>query len=1364
MSTKPLKFFILLIVSLAFIEGVWAQNHQYKFTTLAEKEGLSHNRVNTFFRDSNGYLWIGTFSGLNRFDSHSVRSFKNNPRDPSSIGENLVYQIAEDPHGRIWVNGDQAYVPQKDAFYTDTDSLLSQYHIPGGSIRDIKKDSEGHYWFLHDQLGLFEYNPGSQKTVHHQHQQEDPYTPSQGVITSLVADWKGNLWIIFQNGLLEKLDARTKKVVLRNDFLVQKHKKVLWDYSLTLDADGDLWLYPENNANGLFYYNSAANSFEHYHQNSTPLKLNTNIVRGIVQDNQGLIWVGTDHGGINLINKRNKTISYLLNDLEDKQSLSQNSITKLYKDHQGIIWIGTYKKGVCYYHENMIHFPVYKHFPSNAHSLPYDDVNRFVEDKKGNLWIGTNGGGLIYFDREKGTYKSYLHQANNPNSISSNVIVSMLIDHQDKLWVGTYFGGLNCFDGTRFIRYLPDAGNPSSISSDNVWELFEDSDKRLWIGTLGGLDLFDRTTQKFQHFLDSTHNPQSIPDNYISAIEEDHDKNIWVGTSTGVYVLEKQSGKVIQYKFDKNNPNSLSDNDILSIKEDARGLIWIGTQEGLNLFDKNTKTFRVFREEDGLPNNTALMILEDNSHNLWISTPNGLSCLSISQDENEYYFRFKNYDEEDGLQSRQFNENSALKTRSGELIFGGAQGFNIFRPENIGLNQYKPKVVITDFQVLNKSIKIGEVIGGREIEESIHTSKAISLKHKENVFSIEFAAINYIHPEKTVYKYMLEGFNKDWISANDKSSKVTYTNLDPGQYVFKVKAANNDGFWSDEAAELHITVLTPFWRTSYAFVLYTLLFLVSLLLARRIILQRERMKFQLVQERQEAHRMHELDMMKIKFFTNVSHEFRTPLTLILTPLEKLMNQTKDESQKGQFQLIHRNARRLLSLVNQLLDFRRMEVQEVKMSSSEGDIIKFLEDTVHSFSDLSEKKNISLAFHSSISSLETIFDQDKLEKIIFNLLSNAFKFTPEHGKVEVDVQGILQGDAHWLQIKVSDTGIGIAADKQERIFERFFQDDLPSKIVNQGSGIGLSIVKEFVKAHGGNVSVESVPNQGTTFTVLIPIQDIGEASSADQESEDDLQRMESGGGDKPILLLVEDNEDFRFYLKDNLKQQYQIIEASNGKQGLKLTLSQLPDLIVSDVMMPEMNGIDFCRHIKDNKDTSHIPVILLTARSAEEQKLEGYEVGANDYITKPFNFEILQSRIKNLLYQRSLAHKDFRKQIEVKASEMKITSLDEKLIQSAIKLVEEHLSEAEFSVEDMSHELGMSRVHLYKKLMALTGKSPIEFIRVIRLQRAAQLLEKSQLTVSEVAYQVGFNNPKYFTKYFKDEYNVLPSNYAKRNEA
>ena len=1247
--------------------------------------------------------------------------------------------------------------------------------IPDGGISEIKKDHSGNYWFIHASQGLFKYSVADKKTTPLYYNPLDSTSLASNQISSIAEDKQGNFWILHKNGVFEKLDGKTLTVTYRNTYLSDLYRQEM-DYRLTVDNDDDVWFYISDRNEGAFFFSVTEGTIARISKNnSAAAKLNSDIVRGIVQDNKGLIWIATDHGGINILDKKDFALRYILNDRDDRRSLSENSTSALYKDYEGIIWVGTFKKGISFYHEDIIRFRLLRHQTTDPSSLPFNDINSVVEDRKGNLWLGTNGGGLIYFDRKTNKFIQHMNDPQNENSLSNNVIVSLHLDTDDKLWIGTYFGGLNCYDGKKFTRYKHNPSNPKSISDDSIWEIFEDSNKNLWIGTLTqGVDVFNRERKEFYHYKQGE--PNSIHSRYISAFLEDSEGNIWIGTGYGIDVLDKKTNRFTHYLNDSGNPGSLSNNSVLDLYEDSRGLIWIGTHGGLNLFDKATGTFKVFNEGDGLLHNSVLTLVESDDGNLWISTPHGISNITVAYapETRNFSLAFKNYGESDGLQGRQFNENVRLKTSAGEIIFGGINGFNIFHPDEIKINNIKPRVKLSDFQIFNKSVAIGEPINQRIIlTKSITETDEIILKYSDNVFSIEFVALNFFHPEKSEYKYKLEGFNKDWLTTNGTQRKVTYTNLDPGSYTFYVQASNSDGIWNDEGAQLKISILPPFWKSGFAFVIYIALIFGALLLSRQLILARERMKYKIEKERQDAQQVHELDLMKIKFITNVSHEFRTPLTLILTPLEKMLRAANDPEQRKQYLMIHRNARRLLNLVNQLLDFRRLEVQEVKLNQSEGDIVAFVKEAAHSFTDLSEKKQIEFSFHSELTSLETVFDKDKLEKILFNLLSNAFKFTPLHGKVEVSI-GLLEKteeQTKWVAIRVKDSGIGIPLDKQEKIFERFFQSDVPSSMVNQGSGIGLSITKEFVKLHGGVITVESEVNVGSCFNVLIPFVDIKvEVSNTSLVDvgliEEDpivpVNGVQNQNGQSehklPTLLLVEDNEDFRFYLKDNLKQTYHIVEARNGQEGLQLALKYLPDLIVSDIMMPEMDGIELCKKIKNNSTISHTPVVLLTARTSEEQKMQGFELGADDYITKPFNFEILQSRIRNLIHQREIFHKDFRRQIEVKATDIKITSMDEKLIQNAIKFVEEKISDADFSVEDLSRELGMSRVHLYKKLLSLTGKAPLEFIRTIRLQRAAQLLEKSQLTISEVAYKVGFNSPKYFAKYFKDEFGMLPSAY------
>ncbi len=1360
-----MRFFVWVVFLLLSLP-VFAQGERFNFSRLDIFSGLSNNQVNAILKDSDGFLWFGTMSGLDRYDGHFFRKFSKRYNDSLSLYDNYIVSLYELPDEKMWVKtreGPCIYNSQTEKFDADANSYLHTLGLPSGSINSIVKGNNGRHWFLYDSLDLYLYS-SIEKTAK-PFRQHFKFSPVEK-ISSVKETKDGKLWVVYQNGLLEEYDIKEGKVIFSSTAVQGLNKKKAV-HNLFIDSDGDVWLW--NYSYGVLLFHARDNSVRRFNETSFPSRLSSNQVYQIVQDNKGLIWVATDHGGVTLIDKKkNVRVSYLSNDPNDAQSISDNSIPALYKDDDGVIWLGTYKKGVNYFNDNVIQFPYCHHQGLNDRSLPYDDVNRFVEDKLGNIWIGTNGGGLIYFDRKKNTFRQYLHDLNNSNSPGSNVIVSLWIDHNDVLWVGTFLGGLDSYDGKKFTHYRHNDDDSSSLANDNVWEIYEDREQRLWIGTLGaGVDIFDRRTKRFIHhrYKDSRQGP-SISD-YISAILQDRKGNIWIGTISGMVVLGKNKTAPVFYRRTSDR-HSLGDNNIICLLEDSKGRMWVGTRDGLNLFDEQTKTFKVFTTSDGLPDNIILNVLEDDRQTLWISTPNGL-CNAIPREKDSGFVSIINYDEINNLQSSEFNDNAALKTRAGELIFGGPSGFNIIDPSLIPPPVHRPKVLFTGLQLLNKNIEPGELVNGRVLlKQSLLRAQSIDLKYKENVFSIEFTSPDYARGAGEKYAYMMEGFNPDWFYADGNQRTATYTNLGPGQYIFKVKVLNRDGLWSD-VKSLGINIEPPFWRTPVAYIIYVLIAAGIFLLARRITLDRIHMRFELRQQRREAERAYALEQLKTKFFTNVSHEFRTPLTLILAPLNKIIDQAANEEQKKQLSLVQRNAKRLLNLVNQLLDFRKMEVQGVRLHPSIGDIVRFSKDISYSFADIAEKKRIQFSFSSDVESLEMYFDRDKIEKILFNLISNAFKYTEDNGRVSVNLlyKPPLNGqDDGTLAIEVKDTGIGIPPDKHEKIFERFFQTDLPEDMVNQGTGIGLAITKEFVKLHHGVIAVQSQPGEGACFTVHLPAKKIYEPSvrttvypGQPEEEEQAVLEDSRKGGRKKTIIIVEDNEDLRFYLKDNLKGQYHIEEAGNGAEGWEKIKLLNPDLVVSDIMMPLMDGVELARKIKTETLTAHIPVILLTAMGSEEKQLEGLKVGVNDYITKPFTFEILASRIRNLLAQQKLLQKRFQKQIDVNPADVTITSVDEKFLQQALKHVEDHIDKPEFSVEDLSREMHMNRVTLYRKVLSLTGKTPIEFIRSIRLKRAAQLLEKSGKTVAEIAYEVGFNNPRHFTKFFKEEFKVTPSQYV-----
>ena len=1370
---------------------VFAQYNQYQFSRLDINDGLPHNQINCIHKDNKGFVWFGTMAGLARYDGYTFKIYQHSSRDTNSINDNDIRSIMEAPDNKLWIEtraGIDSYDPETESFSHNLRYELSSYSIPESTIRSVKKDHTGIFWFISGNTGVYSYNPVSKKVIYFRHVVKQQVTPLASPVIDLAEGRSGEIWLIHSDGMLEQLDRTRNRVLRRISSLSRLFNKENDTFRLFIDRQGFIWIYDLLSSKGIFYIDPVSKTLKNISRNSSSPKLNSDIVTGVMQDNAGDIWIGTDHGGINLLDKKDFTIRYLLNNEDNNKSLSQNNISAVYYDRSGMAWVGTFRRGINYYHPGIIKFGLIKHSSNNPNSLVYNDINRLAEDGDGNIWIGTNGKGLVYYNRKSQQYRVYTHQSARPGSLSHDAVVALYFDKSGKLWVGTYSGGLDYFDGKTFTHFRNSSADPLSLSDNRVSDIIEDSSGRFWVATMGGgLNLFDRKSHKFRRI---TEQGRRINSNYIFKVIEDSRKNIWLATGFGINILPRGSNRFISLLHDPVKANSLINNNMNTIAEDSRGYIWCGTRDGLSIYDPRKKAFHNFSTEDGLPDNNILDIQEDGNHNFWLSTSNGLSKAAISYGD-KLRLAFKNFDENDGLQGKEFNRNASLKLRSGELLFGGSDGLNIFNPALIKTYNIRSRLLLTDFQLFNKSLSVNKPVDGAVIlTRPIYETSHISLNHDQNVFTIEFASLNYVEPHKVKHQYMMQGFDKSWISSDNAIRKATYTNLDPGNYIFKVRASDTDGIWQADPVELHIEILPPFYKSLPAYLLYVLAVTGLLFYIRNRGIQKLKRQFEAEQERKEIKRLieeekleaqrvieqermevmryRELDAMKIKFLTNVSHEFRTPLSLILAPIDKILKLYTDPGLHEQVSLIRRNARRLLHLVNQLLDFRKMELKELKLQKRPGNIVKFLKEITWSFKDIAEQKNIQLSFNAMYEDYRMSFDHDKVERILFNLLSNAFKFTFGNGKVNVSVD-ILR-EKNILEIKVRDTGIGIPKDKQEKIFDSFFQNDIPDSIINQGSGIGLSITREFAELHGGEISLESESSFGSCFTVHLPADELSLTEDAESFVEEILTKEEvtsglkkvteiPGSSKKPTVLIVEDDIDFRFYLKDNLKEDFNVIEAGNGKDGWQKTLFYHPAIIVSDISMPEMNGTDLCRKIKNDARTLHIPVVLLTAITGEEQQIKGLETGANDYITKPFSFEILNSRIKNILAQQESARKTYQKQVEVHPVEVESESPDEKFIQDTLQIIEKNIANTNFSVDELSSLLLISRVTLYKRIVSLTGKTPLEFIKSYRLKRAAQLLEKGSLTVSQVCYKVGFKTPKHFVKSFKAEFDVIPSKYA-----
>ena len=1365
---------LFTVISCTFLCSLISAQEQYMFKHLETKDGLSHSRINDICKDSQGFMWFATAGGgLNRFDGYNYKVFRKIERDSLSLLDNYIYSVDEDANKNLWVNTGAGYViynPDKENFNRDVTRVLQQYDIPGEPSL-IRIDKSKNIWVYVLGKGVYQYQPKTQKTIH--------YNIQNGSNLTDIEVGENDACLLYNSGEIDLVNKDSAEIIKSIKYLSQNDPMISDKYSMFIDKDGDWWVYSQE-ATGVWFYSHHTNQWTLYKSQHKihGYSLSSDVVQDIKQDSRGKIWLGTDHGGIDIINKTNNTITNLQNDISDPRSLSNNSINKLFCDDMGIMWVGSYKRGISYYNDAIYKFRV-EHFPEFRNLKNFDsDITCISEDKNGILWLGTNGSGLISYNRETGEKKRFQHQANNPNSISGDVIVCLYIASDGKIWVGTYFGGLDCFDGDKFTHYRHNPNNYNSPANNKVWSIAEDKEKNIWIGTLGnGLQSLNPQTGKFTSF------PNQLTSNYISSICFGQDEKLYIGTAFGLAIYDKRTNQFTNLTGNKAETEEFTNQNVNQVYVDSRGLIWIATQRGVNILDPKKDKLEILIKDDGLVDNIACSIVEDSNKNMWITTSNGVSNIMVQSDSKtgDYTYSFYNYDEMDGLQNREFNMRSSYLTAAGEVILGGISGFNIFLPQSIKYNQTVPKVVFTNMTLFNKDVKIDSIYSGKKLlDKALNRTKSIRLKYSQNIFSISFSGMNFMLPEKNRYAYKLEGFNDDWLEVDGRTHQVSYTSLPPGTYTFMVKAANSDGYWSEDQTNLQIIVEPPFWRSIWAYIIYVILAIVAMIIARRLMLRSEREKFRLEQVKKEAQHKHEMDDMKLRFFTNISHEFRTPLSLIISPLERIIDNTPDDKQKQKLVLVKRNAIRLLNLVNQLLDFRKSDVSQHQLKNGMHDLIPSYNAICQSFMELTDKKNINFSFASSENSLRMLFDEDKMEKILMNLLSNAFKFTNEGGEIKVEVRKILLDN--WkeprVEIRVSDTGVGVSDEDKEHIFERFYQAQHKDRADLSGSGIGLHMVKEFVTLHGGEIHIEDNPiGSGSIFVITLPIitedesidqgdeaeevnviyatsTDIGKVA-VDKENPNDECEIDKNS---PLILIVDDNEDFRTFMRECLEEKYQLVEAVDGIDAWKKIPDLQPDIIISDVMMPNMDGNQLCMTVKGDLRTSHIPIILLTARTAEEQKIEGLETGADDYITKPFNLNILLLRIKKLLENQKNRQSTFTKQIEPEPSQIAITSLDEKLITQAIEYVENNIDRSELSVEELSRELGMSRVHLYKKLTAITGRSPVEFIRIIRLKRAAQMLKESQLNVSEIAYSVGFNNPKYFSRYFKDEFGMLPSDF------
>ncbi|MBE8720381.1 hybrid sensor histidine kinase/response regulator transcription factor [Sphingobacterium pedocola] len=1364
---KIVVFFFLLFYVVTIAS---AQEHPTAFQSYYSKDGLSSNTIFAMCRDSFGFLWLGTEDGLNRFDGANYKVYRHDPDVEGTLKVNHVTALCEDHQGRLWIGTNGGGLSYYDR---TTDKIVHYDRAPDGrwlstAITSIFVDRNGYLW-VSSYGALFIIN-GKDKDSQINVSYDNVINRVQGRVSHRVfEDSQQRMWIAVDNMVhvfnAELSEAGSYPISTLatgggSDNLIT---------GIIEDVANRIWV---GSLDGLYVLENGGGQFKRFQSSGN---LAGDRIYALANDRKGGLWIGTD-SGLDIMDVSSFSVKTFKPDGRNPNSISHQSIRSMLVDTHGIYWVGTFQGGLNKYDTNLSQFNLKDIRTADGYGLNTRMITSFLADKN-NILVGTDGGGVHFYDRAKDELRLLDLTASRDHLGHDLTILALEQKNDEQFWIGTYKEGLFYYNRVtrKSVRYGVGNGNDQLNNSD-IFCLKQDFQGDLWIGTNGGginvLRATDGTIRKYTRQTTVGGGGPEPSSNFIRAFEEDRQRDMWIGTyGSGVCVFRRATNTFSFYNKDSHN---LPSNYVLSVKEDKKGNIWVGTNgSGVGLLRKNAEKFTIISERDGLINGVVQSIVEDAAGNIWFSTNKGLSCYDPDDKV------FKSYSHLAGLQSGPFMRGAGAFLPDGELFFGGQNGFNHFYPAKLKINKNPAKVVLTDLKIDNKVILPSE---NGPISASLLVAEQINLKYKQN-FSISFEILNFTVPEENQYEYMLEGFDRDWIQGG-KEHSAYYTNLDPGNYTFHVRASNNDGMWNEEIKSIAIYVAPPFWRTIYAYIFYIIAALGGLFYIRHRGIRKLEAKFaqeqekirveQLIeQERKEAEQLHQLDTMKIKFLTNLSHEFRTPISLIVGPIDNLLRQMKDVKASEQLSLVKRNARRLLNLVNQLLDFRKMEEQELRLQESDTELISFVEEISNSFCDLAQQKNIDYSFSATTDRVYAAFDQNKIERVLFNILSNAFKFTPKGGNISVHVEIAnfsFDGEKMEVRVAIKDSGIGIPKEAQLHIFESFFQHDTAGAVINQGTGIGLSIAQTFVQMYGGDIIVESEPGTGSCFSFNLWMKrseavlsdSLAVVSSEDEQLEGITESLRVDPGDvrrQPSILIVEDDDDFRFYMKDSLESSYQVFEASNGKEGWQKALFHHPDIILCDVQMPIMNGMELAQKLTQDRRTKHIPVVLLTAAQVKNGLICGLEAGAIDYITKPFDITVLHAKVNSLLVLNQAFRDVYTKQVSVVAPEIEVVSEKELFLQKILAYIYENMNNPQLSVENLSAYLSISRASLYNRLLDYTGMSPVDFIRSAKLERAVVLLEKSDKTIAEVAYETGFANPNYFTKVFKAKYQRTPSEYV-----
>ena len=1306
-----------------------ADEHYY-FKNLSVQNGLSQNTVNAILQDRKGFMWLGTKDGLNRYDGLSFRKFKHDAANPRSIGNSFITSLYEDFNGNIWVGTDAGvyiYYPEKEAFEEFDCQSLEKTRIER-SVSMIAGDKQGRVWIAVEAQGMFCYD-ARQKLLRNY-----PLSEISSNIKCFTFDSGGTLWLGFYGDGL----------YYSKDNLATVHPYGSPEDGKREFEGGVITKIVQGNYNCL-YIGSVKEGVSELNLTSGQVRNLLAIdesgesifCRDLLPYSDNELWIGTE-SGIYIYNLRTAQFIHLRASLYDSYSLSDNAIYALYKDREEGLWIGSYFGGVDYYPRQYTYFA--KYYPKNiANSLHGKRVREFCRADDGTLWIGTEDGGLNHFNPKTKEFHFFEPSAGFTN------IHGLCMDGSH-LWVGTFSKGLRVID-TRtgvVLRTYTEGHTPHSLNDNSIFSICRTSAGEIYLGTLFGLLRYNRTQDNFD----------CIPElngKFVYDIKEDSYGNLWLATyANGAYCYDVSARRWKNYVFDAEDEKSLPYDKVLSVFEDSYRQIWLTTQGGgFCLFHPDTETFTRYGLKDGLPNDVVYQIVEDDDRFLWLTTNNGLVRFDPKTME------MKVFSTANGLPTNQFNYRSGFKDEAGNIYLGSINGFVAFDPRTFAENRQVPAVAITDFLLFNKEVSVGET--DSPLKSSITFSDKVVLTADQNSFSFRIAALSYQAPRMNKLMYKLEGFDEGWLTIGE-SPLVTYSNLGYGDYVFKVKASNSDGVWNEQETSLHLSILPPFYLSGWAYCFYVLFFMGCLVCVIFYFKRRNYRKQHRQMEMLEQEKEREVYHAKIDFFTNVAHEIRTPLTLIKGPLENIiLKKEVDSETKEDLYIMKQNTERLLNLTNQLLDFRKTETRGFRLNFTECDVVAVLRETYFRFTSLAKQKGLDFILELPQECFMADVNQEALTKIISNLLNNGVKYASTYLRIS------LETDEKVFHIRTFNDGEMIPDTMKEEIFKPFVRLDKEDEVTT-GTGIGLALSRSLAELHQGSLMMEkgeevncfclTLPvNQDSTITLSAEnVSQVEENSCGWEQEETDTKEK------KPMILVVEDNPDMLAFIRKQLTTEYSVLTAMNGIEALAVLDNHYVNLVVSDVMMPQMDGFELCKTIKSDLSYSHIPVVLLTAKTNIQSKIEGLELGADAYIEKPFSVEYLLANISSLIHNREKLRQTFAKSPFVAANTMALTKADEEFIWKLNDIIQANLHNPEFSMEDMADALKMSRSSFYRKIKGVLDLSPNEYLRLERLKQAAQLLKEGKSRVNEICYTVGFNSPSYFSKCFLKQFGVLPKDF------